>query len=247
MKKFIILFLITISFQGYGQITGKNVTSINLKINNLNTSLQKYKEKEWKMLQKGADGSNTEIRGFNVVSANDKSIAFELKEYGLSLIVNFIAKKADATENGKPSSQKIEFINANNLAVKLEQDDLVDIDANVDGLNVTSIKWKNELMNDMHTLNMINSNEWSCSYEAINMKSSFPKWTKKFKEIDADKNSITLEEINEDPSVTMFYATKFKIDIISKIIYKAVYEADVKKWTPLEKDDNGINIFLTIK
>ena len=59
--------------------------------------------------------------------------------------------------------------------------------------------------------------------------------------------TIILEEINEDPSNTIFYATKFKIDIAAKIVYKAVYEADVKKWTPLEKDENGNNVFLIIK
>jgi hypothetical protein len=45
----------------------------------------------------------------------------------------------------------------------------------------------------------------------------------------------------------MFYATKLKIDIAAKIVFKAVYEADTKKWTPLEKDENGTNVFLIIK
>jgi hypothetical protein len=112
---------------------------------------------------------------------------------------------------------------------------------------VASIKWKNELMNDVHSFTKTNANEWSCFYEAINMKASFPNWTKKFKVAASDNSSITFEEINEDPSVTTFYATKFKIDLVAKIVYKAVFEADVKKWTPLEKEQNGTDIFLIIK
>jgi hypothetical protein len=238
--------LLAFSITSFGQITGKTVTTINLKMESLNTTFLKFKETEWKMIQKGADGSNTEIRGFNVSNADDNTITFEQKEFNIGLKINFNTKKVTSTQNGKVSPQKIEFLNASNKAVTLEQPDIVDIDNTVDGTNVTSIKWKNELMNDIHTLHLIKDEEWSCSYEAINMKASFPKWTKKFKEVAYDKNSITLEEINEDPSNTIF-ATKFKIDIAAKIVYKAVYEADVKKWTPLEKDENGNNVFLIIK
>jgi len=56
-----------------------------------------------------------------------------------------------------------------------------------------------------------------------------------------------LLEVNPEPSNTMFYATKLKIDIAAKIVYKAFYEADTKKWTPLEKEQNGTDVFLVIK
>ena len=70
---------------------------------------------------------------------------------------------------------------------------------------------------------------------------------KNFKQTAADNNSITLLEVNPEPSNTMFYATKLKIDIAAKIVYKAFYEADTKKWTPLEKEQNGTDVFLVIK
>jgi hypothetical protein len=247
MRNILTALLIAFSITSFGQITGKTVTTINLKMESLNTTFLKFKETEWKMIQKGADGSITEIRGFNVINADNNSISFEQKDFGINLKIDFSTKKVTALENGKPSAQNILYISANNKPVILEQPDIVDIYNTVDGTNVTSIKWKNELMNDIHTLHLIKDEEWSCSYEAINMKASFPKWTKKFKEVAYDKNSIILEEINEDPSNTIFYATKFKIDIAAKIVYKAVYEADVKKWTPLEKDENGNNVFLIIK
>ena len=247
MKKILNAFLLLLSLQSFGQVTGKTVTTINLKMANLNTTFQKFKESEWKMIQKGADGSNTEIRGFNVLNADDNSITLEQKEFGANLKIDFATKKVTALENGKPSAQKFLFVNANSNEVELEEADVVDIDETIIGTTVSSLAWKNELMNQNFALNKIGANEWQFASEAINGKESFPKEEKKFKQTAADNNSITLVEINPEPSNTMFYATKLKIDIASKIVYKAVYEADIKKWTPLEKEQNGTDVFLVIK
>lgn len=138
-------------------------------------------------------------------------------------------------------------MNANSNEVTLEEADVVDIDETIKGITVSSIVWKNELMNEDFELNKIGVNEWHYVQEAINLKDKFPKEEKKFKQIDADNESITLLEVNPEPSNTMFYATKLKIDIAAKIVYKAVYEADTKQWTPLEKEQNGTNVFLVIK
>ncbi len=247
MKKIVSAFLLLLSLQSFGQVTGKTVTTINLKMENLNTTFQKFKESEWKMIQKGADGSNTEIRGFNVVNADNNSITLEQKEFGVNLKVDLTNKKVTVLENGKPSAQKFLFVTANSNEVALEQADVVDIDETVKGTTVLSIAWKNELMNQDFALNKIGANEWHYASEAINGKETFPKEEKNFKQTAADNNSITLVEINPEPSNTMFYATKFKIDIAAKIVYKAVYEADTKKWTPLEKEQNGTDVFLVIK
>jgi hypothetical protein len=247
MRNILTALLLAFSFASFGQVTGKTVTTIHLKMESVNTTFQKFKESEWKMIQKGEDGSNGEVRGFEVVNADNNSITLAQKEYNVSLKIDFITKKVTALENGKPADKNFLFVSANANPVELEQPDVIDINTSATGKTVASIKWKNELMNDVHSFTKTNANEWSCFYEAINMKASFPNWTKKFKVAASDNNSITFEEINEDPSVTTFYATKFKIDLVAKIVYKAVYEADVKKWTPLEKDDNGTNVFLIIK
>ena len=62
MKKYITSILLLICFQSFAQLSGKTVTTITLKMGDLNTTFQKFKESEWKMIQKGSDGSNTEIR-----------------------------------------------------------------------------------------------------------------------------------------------------------------------------------------
>ena len=247
MKKIISSVLLLLSLQSFAQVTGNTVTNITVKMQNVNTLFQKFKDAEWKMVQNGADGSKTEIRGFNVVSADANSITLEQKEFGANLKVNFATKVVTALENGKPSAQKILFVSANADPVELEQADLIEIDETAKGTTVSSIKWKNELVNQETVLNKISATEWEYAHEAINMKESFPKEDKKFKQVAADNNSVTLEEINPDPSNKIFYATKIKIDIVAKVVYKAVYEADVKKWTALEKEDIGTNVFLVIK
>lgn len=247
MKKNITSILLLICFQSFAQLSGKTVTTITLKMGDLNTTFQKFKESEWKMIQKGADGSNTEIRGFNVLNADNNIITFEQKDFGVNLKIDLTTKKVTALENGKASAQKIIFVSANSNPVELEEPELVEIDESATGTSVTSIKWKNEMMNEVFVLNKTSANEWEFIQEAINMKESFPSEEKKFKQTASDNNSITIVEVNPDPSNTIFYATKFKIDIIKKEIYKAVYEADTKKWTPLEKEQNGTNVFLVIK
>lgn len=247
MKKTITSILLLLSLQSFAQVTGNTVTNITLKMQNINTVFQKLKDAEWKMVQKGADGSNTEIRGFNVVSVDANSITLEQKDFGANLKVNFTTKVVTALENGKPSSQKILFVSASTDPVELEHADLIEIDENAKGTTVSSIKWKNELVNQECILNKISATEWEYVHEAINMKESFPREDKMFKQVAADNNSVTLEEINPDPSNTIFYATKIKIDIVAKVVYKAVYEADVKKWTALEKEEMGTNVFLVIK
>jgi len=247
MKKILSAFLLLLSLQSFGQVTGETVTTINLKIDNLNTTFQKFKESEWKMTQKDADGSTTEIRGFILLNADINSITLEQKEFYVNLKIDLTTKKVTALENGKPSAQNILFVNANSNEVTLEEADVVDIDETLKGITVSSIVWKNELMNEDFELNKTGVNEWHYVQEAINLKDKFPKEEKKFKQIDADNESITLLEVNPEPSNTMFYATKLKIDIAAKIVYKAVYEADTKKWTPLEKEQNGTNVFLVIK
>jgi hypothetical protein len=246
-KTVLIVILLMLNFITYAQVTGKTVTIINVKMENLKTIFQKFKESEWKMVQKGADGSKTELRGFNVLTADNNSITLEQKDFGANIKIDFTSKKVTALENGKPSAQKILFVSASDSAVELVKPDVFDINDAATGNSVSSIKWKNELMNDVHSFTKTGANEWSCSYEAIYKLDVSLNWTKKFKVTAADNNTITFEEINEDPSNTMFYAYKFKIDLASKVIYKAVYEADVKKWTPLEKDENGTNVFLIIK
>jgi hypothetical protein len=247
MKKLLSTFLLLLSLQSFGQLTGKTVTTINLKMADQNTTFQKVKESEWKMVQKGADGSNTEIRGFSVLNADNNSITLVQKDFGVNLKVDLSTKKVTALEKGKPSAQIFIFVNANSNEVALEEAEVVDIDETVKGTNVSSIAWKNELMNQDFALNKIGAIEWHYAQEAINGKESFPKEEKNFKQTAADNNSITLVEINPEPSNTMFYATKLKIDIAAKIVYKAVYEADTKKWTPLEKEQNGTDVFLVIK
>jgi hypothetical protein len=153
--------------------------------------------------------------------------------------IDFTTKKVTALENGKPSAQKFLFVSANNNPVELEKEDVVDIDMSINGTNVSTLKWKNEMMNQVFELHKADNNEWEYYEEAIKMKESFPNEEKLFKQTASDNNSITLVEINPDPKNTMFYATKLKIDIAAKIVFKAVYEADTKKWTPLEKDENG--------
>jgi hypothetical protein len=246
MKNFLSAFLLLLSLQSFGQLTGKTVTTIKLKMAEQNTTFQKVKESEWKMVQKGADGSNTEIGGFNVLSADNNSITLEQKDFGVNLIIDLTTKKVTALENGKPSAQKFLFISANNDPVELEKADVVDIDKSINGTNVSMLKWKNEMMNQVFELHKADNNEWEYYEEAIKMKESFPSEEKLFKQTASDNNSITLVEINPDPKNTMFYAIKLKIDIAAKVVYKAVYEADTKKWTPLEKEQNGTNVFLII-
>jgi hypothetical protein len=53
--------------------------------------------------------------------------------------------------------------------------------------------------------------------------------------------------VNPEPSNTMFYATKLKIEIATRTVYKAIYEPDTKKWTPFEKEQNGTDVFIIIK
>ncbi len=247
MKKIISSILLLLSVHSFAQVTGNTVTNITLKMKNVNALFQKFKDAEWKMVQKGADGSYTELRGFTILNADKNSITFEQKDIAANIKIDFTTKKVTVLENGKPSNQKILLISANNNPVELEKPDVFDINVAATGTNISTIKWKNELMNDVHSFTKTGTNEWSCYYEAINMKESFPKEDKKFKQVAVDNNSVTLEEINPDPTNTIFYATKFKIDIVAKVVYKAVYEADVKKWTPLEKDVTGNNVFLTIK
>jgi hypothetical protein len=246
MKNLLSAFLLLLSLQSFGQLTGKTVTTIKLKMAEQNTTFQKVKESEWKMVQKGADGSNTEISGFNVLSADNNSITLEQKDFGVNLKIDLTTKKVTALENGKPSAQKFLFIIANNDPVELEKADVVNIDKSINGTNVSMLKWKNEMMNQVFELHKADNNEWEYYEEAIKMKESFPSEEKLFKQTASDNNSITLVEINPDPKNTMFYATKLKIDIAAKVIYKAVYEADTKKWTPLEKEQNGTNVFLII-
>ena len=247
MKKILSTFLLLLSLQSFGQLTGKNVTTIKLIMEDQNTTFQKVKVSEWKMVQKGADGSNTEISGFNVLNADNNSITLEQKDFGVNLKIDFTTKKVTALENGKPSAQKFLFVSANNNPVELEKEDVVDIDMSINGTNVSTLKWKNEMMNQVFELHKADNNEWEYYEEAIKMKESFPNEEKLFKQTASDNNSITLVEINPDPKNTMFYATKLKIDIAAKIVFKAVYEADTKKWTSLEKDENGTNVFLIIK
>jgi hypothetical protein len=247
MKKILSAFLLLLSLQSFGQLTAKNVTTIKLKIGDQNTTFQKVKEAEWKMVQKGADGGNTEISGFNVLNADNNSITLEQKLYGVNLKIDLTTKKITAFENGKPSVQNFVFVSANNDLVELENDDVVDIDKSINGNNVSILKWKNEMMNQVFELHKADNDEWEYHEEPIKMKESLSNEEKLFKQIASDNNSITLVEINPDPKNTMFYATKLKIDITSKIVFKAVYEADTKKWTPLEKDENGTNVFLIIK
>jgi hypothetical protein len=247
MKKIVFLSLLFITLTGFSQVTGKNATKINFKIDNVPASLLKYKEAEWQFSQKGTDGSLTQISGFNVIEANDNSITFEQKEFGMNIQVNFTTKKIIVTENGKLSKQKNEFVNANNDPVELEQPDVIDIDENLKAKEVTSLKWKNELINKVNTLEKEEGSQWSLTSEFIYNKTATSKSTKKFKLVEANDDSVTFEEINEDPSNNMFYAAKLKIDIVTKTIYNAIYEVDVKKWTPFEKDDIGTNVFLIIK
>jgi len=247
MKKILSAFLLLLSLHSFGQVTGNTVTTINLKMDNLNTTFQKFKESEWKMTQKDADGSTTEIKGFIVLNADINSITLEQKEFDVNLKIDLTTKKVIALQNGKPSTQKFLFVNANSNEVALEEADVVDIDETIKGTTVSSIVWKNELMNQDFALNKIGVNEWHYVQEAINLKDKFPKEEKNFKQTAADNNSITLLEVNPEPSNTMFYATKLKIDIAAKIVYKAFYEADTKKWTPLEKEQNGTDVFLVIK
>jgi|GEM_PF-5595717 len=247
MKKILSAFLLLLSLHSFGQVTGKTVTTINLKMDNLNTTFQKFKESEWKMTQKDADGSTTEIKGFIVLNADMNSITLEQKEFDVNLKIDLTTKKVTALQNGKTSTQKFLFVNANSNEVALEEADVVDIDETIKGTTVSSIVWKNELMNQDFALNKIGVNEWHYVQEAINLKDKFPKEEKNFKLTAADNNSITLLEVNPEPSNTMFYATKLKIDIAAKIVYKAFYEADTKKWTPLEKEQNGTDVFLVIK
>jgi hypothetical protein len=247
MKNILAAVLLFSSIYSFGQVTGKTVTTFNLKMDNLNTTFQKYKESEWKMIQKDADGSEIEIRGFNVLNADNNSITLEQKEIGVNLKIDFANEKVTVLENGKPSAQNFLIVNANANEVALEEADVVDIDNSIKGTTVSSLRWKNELMNQDFALHKIGANEWQYASEAINGKERFPKEENKYKQTAADDNSITLVEINPEPSNSMFYATKLKIDIVAKIVYKAVYEVDTKKWTPLEKEKNGSNVFLVIK
>ena len=146
MKKILSAFLLLLSLHSFGQVTGKTVTTINLKMDNLNTTFQKFKESEWKMTQKDADGSTTEIKGFIVLNADINSITLEQKEFDVNLKIDLTTKKVTALQNGNPSTQKFLFVNANSNEVALEEADVVDIDETIKGTTVSSIVWKNELM-----------------------------------------------------------------------------------------------------